>query len=147
MSCAILDGRTGRASTLLTLAIFLAFSSQSWAQGCFPIRYTSPTLSRQTSSPQAADQWEMGIAYRFLHAERFYIGHDYHPESAPGGQPSRINISTAELSLSYAPTSRVTMTLAVPFASGTQSRLQDDKLRHQLSATGFGDVSLVGAMW
>jgi hypothetical protein len=117
------------------------------AQGCFPIRYTSPMLGEQTSSPQGADQWQVGVNYRLLHADRFFVGREYRPDAAPGGQPSRININSIEVTLSYAPTSRFTVTAGVPFATGTHSRLQDDGLRHTLSATGFGDVNLVATAW
>jgi hypothetical protein len=61
--------------------------------------------------------------------------------------PSRININTVELGVSYSPANRVTVSLGVPVATGTHSRVQGDNLRHELSATGIGDVNLVGTMW
>jgi hypothetical protein len=61
--------------------------------------------------------------------------------------PSRIDISTVEIFVDYAPASRIDITLGVPILIGTHSRLQADGLRHDLSAAGLGDVSVVGKMW
>ena len=61
--------------------------------------------------------------------------------------PSRVNISTVELGLSYSPTRRFAVSFGVPLSTGTHSGAEDDKARHVVSATGVGDVSLVGAMW
>jgi hypothetical protein len=139
----------GRASiaSLALAASCLASRSRLFAQGCMPIRYTSPTLGAPTGPAPNAGQWDVGFTYRQLHADRFYIGHDYRPDAAPGGLPSRIDISTVELFVAYAATSRFNINLGVPIAIGTHSRLQGDGRRHKLSAAGLGDVSLVGKLW
>jgi len=131
---------------LIALCLPLVNAAQLHAQGCLPIRYTSPTLGQQSSSPQAADQWQIALAYRWVHASRFYSGPVYHPEGSPVG-PTWITVNTVEVSLSYAPTSRVSVSLGVPVASGMRSGLEDDSLRHDLSATGIGDLSLLGTVW
>jgi hypothetical protein len=121
--------------------------SRSFGQGCFPIRYTSPTLGDPIKSAQGAGLWQIGLAYRRLHADQFYIGHDYRPESVPGGLQSSVNINTVELGLSYAPTRRFAVSLGVPISTGTHAGAEDDKALHVVSATGVGDVSVVGTMW
>jgi hypothetical protein len=148
MTCPPSDGR-GRIwiSALILMAGLPAASSIAVAQGCMPIRYTSATLSTERASALYEAQGDVGVVYRWLHADRFYVGHTYSPQSAPGGMPSRININTAEFHASYAPTSRLSVTLGLPVAAGSVSSAHGDGLRHEVSAAGLGDMSLVGTMW
>lgn len=122
-------------------------SSSAGAQGCMPIRYTSPALGSQAASAPMTHVWRLAVSYRWLYADQFFVGRDYRPASAPGGQPSRINVNTIGLNLSYSPTSRLNLSLGVPVSVGTHSRLQGDSIRRQLKTGGLGDVSLVGTMW
>jgi hypothetical protein len=94
MSRAVLCQR-GRTWMTFLMAVVCAAGpvSRSLAQGCFPIRYTSPTLGDQTSSPQGADLWQVGLAYRWLHATRFYSG-DYIQNPCRFGCQTIVNIST-----------------------------------------------------
>lgn len=134
------------ATITVQLACVVA-SSHADAQGCMPIRYTSPALGSRAASAPMTHVWQLVASYRWLYADQFFIGRDYRPASAPGGQPSRINISTVGLNLSYSPTTRLSLSLGVPVSLGTHSRLQGDGVRRTLTTGGLGDVSLVGTMW
>jgi len=113
-----------------------------------PVRFTSPSLGAQSGTALNAGQWQVGFIYRNLHANRFYVGHTFRPDLAPGGgMPVRISVNTLDLNLSYALTSRVSLNLGIPVATGTESRAQGDNLMHTLSATGLGDISLVLTSW
>lgn len=96
-----------------------------------------------------AKQWEVGFQYRFLHANRFYVGHDYHPERIPTAHhlPIRYTINTLTTRVEYALTDRLTVSLGLPVATGAESREQDDGLRHSQSADGVGDLTFVGSAW
>ena len=118
-----------------------------FGQGCMPIRFTSPSLTAQNGAALAKDQWEMGVVYRRLYADQLYVGHKARPDLLPGGEPLVIRISTAEFHIAYAPTSRFSINLGVPFAVGSHSRIEDDGLRHRQDVSGLGDVSLVGTLW
>ena len=136
--------------TVAMLSVFVVgatLPSNAIGQGCMPIRYTSPTLTTQAELAPRDGDWEIAIAYRWLRASQFFVGHDYRPELAPGGQPSRIGVHSMQVEFSYAPTSRLKLSLGIPVATGTHSRLQGDNLRHTFSSAGIGDVSLVGSMW
>ena len=96
-----------------------------------------------------ASHWRLGLQYRFLPADRFYVGHDYSPERIPTANhlPVRYRIHTAVARAEYAITDRVEVAIGVPFTSGSESREMDDSLRHAVYATGFGDIAVVGSAW
>jgi len=117
------------------------------AQGCMPIRYTSPNLTGKDNSYLNADSWQFGLGYRWLHADRFYIGHVYRPEASPGGQPIEIKIHTLTLSGTYALTNRFSAGIEVPVEIGYESIIQGDGLRHSQTAGAIGDISVVANLW
>lgn len=92
-------------------------------------------------------EWEAGVAYRRLTADDWFVGEEIHPELSPGGESIWFNISTIDLSLAYGVTDRLSLRLTVPLSTGTNSRIHDDGIRRETSATGVGDINLVGTMW
>ncbi len=113
-----------------------------------PVRFTSPSLGAQGGTSLNEGQWQLALVYRYLHAHQFYVGHAFRPERAPGGGlPVRISVNTVELNVSYAATHRLSLNLGIPMASGMETRAQGDNRLHTKTATGLGDVSLVGTAW
>jgi hypothetical protein len=96
-----------------------------------------------------ANHWRLGLQYRFLPADKFYVGHDYSPERIPTANhlPVRYRIHTVAARVEYAITDRVEVAIGIPFTSGSESREMDDGLRHAVSATGLGDVAVVSSAW
>jgi hypothetical protein len=96
-----------------------------------------------------ASHWRLGLEYRFLPADRFYVGHDYSPEKVPtpNHMPIRYRTHTLAARVEYAITDRVEVAIGIPFATGSESREMDDSLRHAVYATGFGDIAVVGSAW
>jgi len=96
-----------------------------------------------------ANHWRLGLLYRFLPADRFYVGHDYSPERipTPNHLPIRYRIHTLAARVEYAFTDRVEVSIGIPFATGSESREMDDSLRHANYATGFGDIAVVATAW
>ena len=58
----------------LTFAALLAVPTQSFAQGCEPIRFSNPSLGAQGESYQEAHQWQLTIGYRRLYSNQWYAG-------------------------------------------------------------------------
>src|SRR5919199_1616599 len=112
-----------------------------------PVRYTSPSLGAQGNPGLNKGQWQLGVVYRWLHADKVYVGHDVVPTAGPHGLPIRVGIHTLELNLGYAVSERLSLNLGVPFQTGYATRGEDDLALHTNSATGLGDVSLTGTMW
>jgi len=94
-----------------------------------------------------ARHWELGVAYRHLGADQWFVGTNVQEAAAPFGQPLLLNIDSVDASVSYGVSDRVSLTLIVPFSRGTHSRLYADGVRHTVEASGLGDVSLISNIW
>jgi hypothetical protein len=112
-----------------------------------PIRFTSPSLGGHRQVFLKDGEWEAGVAYRRLTADDWFVGDQIVPSAAPGGQPNRFSIHTVDLSLAYGVARRLSLRLTVPLSTGTNSRIHGDMRRHETSATGIGDVNVVGTFW
>lgn len=112
-----------------------------------PARFTVPGLGTNSVLPLKKHQWQIDVGYRHLHANEWYAGTDRHQSSAPFGQPVNVIVNSVDLSVDYGVTDRFSLTLTLPFSYGTQSRFYADLMRHQVSAGGLGDISLMGNLW
>jgi hypothetical protein len=112
-----------------------------------PIRFTSPSLGGQRQVFLQGGEWEAGVAYRRLTAGDWFVGDKIDPSAGPFGEPVHFNINTFDLSLAYGISRRLSLRLTVPVGTGTSSRLYQDMLHHETSATGVGDVNLLGSYW
>ncbi|HWA15851.1 MAG TPA: hypothetical protein VG817_05430, partial [Gemmatimonadales bacterium] len=66
---------------------------------------------------------------------------------APFGQPINLNLTSVDLSLTYALTDRLALALAVPYVRASERRTYPDLQAHRASASGVGDVNLTGNYW
>jgi len=100
------------------------------------------------STDLRAHEWQVAVDYRYLHADRFYVGSQ---QATPGaqffGQPLIINVHSANLNVTYAASDRVSVRLTVPISYGSQSRFYADTARHVARAGGIGDMGLVATAW
>jgi hypothetical protein len=112
-----------------------------------PVRFTTPSLGGQNRSDVGRHQWQVAVAYRRLTADEWYVGTKVDEARAPFGQPLYLDISSLDVAVSYGLTSRLGLTLTLPFSHGTHSRWYADSKRHKVSAGGLGDVTLIGTYW
>jgi len=75
------------------------------------------------------------------------VGKQVREDKAPFGQPLYLNINSIDFSVDYGISDRSRISLTVPFSRGTHSRLYADGVRHKVSASGFGDVSVIANRW
>ena len=96
-----------------------------------------------------ANHWRLGLEYRFLPADKYYVGHVYSPEAipTPNHLPIRYRIHTLAARVEYAVTDRFEVAMGLPVQTGSESREEDDGTRHAQFATGLGDVAIVGSGW
>jgi len=117
-----------------------------------PVRLTS-SLGVQGNSYLHSHHWELGASYRWLHATGadFFVGTARAPPppalQPPHGLPIEIDIHTVSLSLTYAATDRIRLSLAAPFQTGNLSAAHDDGLRHDQTGTGLGDINFIANAW
>jgi hypothetical protein len=114
-----------------------------------PIRFTSPSLGGHYESHLRAAEWEVGVFYRRLTANQWFVNDAIREDLAPfGGQSPRfINIQSVDLAVTYALSDRFSLRLTLPFTTGSLSKIHPDSSRHATSATGLGDLNLVGNFW
>jgi hypothetical protein len=112
-----------------------------------PVRFTSPSLGGQRGSFFRAGEWQVGLAYRHLGADQWFVGTEVREEFAPFGRPLYLDIHSLDLSVAYGLTDRTSLALTLPFSYGSHSRFYADDARHEVSAFGLGDISLVGTAW
>jgi hypothetical protein len=112
-----------------------------------PVRFTSPSLGGQRESFFDAGEWQVGVAYRRLYADQWFVGTRVDESAAPFGRPLYLDIHSLDVSVAYGVSRQTSLTLTLPFAYGTHSRFYADQQRHRVEAYGLGDVSLVGNHW
>ena len=122
--------------------------SRAFAQGCEPIRFTTPvSLGGQGEAYQREREWRLTLGYRRLSANEWFVGGESSPTRAPGGQPPVFKINTLVADIAYAPTERLQLHLSIPFSGGSATGMWPDKAKHTQSVTGIGDVSVLGESW
>ena len=100
------------------------------------------------SADLRAHEWQVAVDYRYLHADRFYIGtQQVLPPPQFFGQPLMINVHSVDWTVTYAVSDRFNLRLTVPFSVGTQSAVRADTVRHGAHALGLGDIGLAGTAW
>lgn len=112
-----------------------------------PVRFTSPGLAGQTSTQLKKHQWQVDVAYRHLYADKWYVGTELREAAAPFHHPLYLNIHSVDLGVEYGVTNKLNMVLTLPFSYGTHSRFYQDMVRHEVSSSGLGDISVVGNFW
>ena len=137
------------ALTLLVSAIAPALTApRAGAQGCEPIRFSTPVnLGGEGRAYQRPQEWELTLAYRRLTSNEFFVGTEEKSAMGPGGQAPVFSIHTFVADVAYSIDERFRLRLSVPVSTASVSRVWPDKLRHEQSATGIGDVSLMAQGW
>ncbi|HJS47272.1 MAG TPA: hypothetical protein VJ773_04700 [Gemmatimonadales bacterium] len=90
------------------------------------------------------------MSYRHLRADDWFILDTLtlsDGSRAPGGQRHIFRIHSVDFSAAYGVTSRLSLRLTIPTATGTNSRIHPDGVRRETKGSGIGDVNLVGTLW
>ena len=112
-----------------------------------PVRFTSPSLGGQREGFFKPGEWELSVSFRQLHADEWFVGRDINEAAAPFGQPLYLDINSVDLSVTHGINRRASVTLTVPMSYGRHSRLYADKVRHEVSARGVGDINAIANVW
>jgi hypothetical protein len=121
------------------------------AQGCLPSRFTSPALGSLGRAGGdiylPAGTWQVGFAYRSVNSDQLIVGHRVRNDLAPGGIPSFVHSQLMNVSLAYGVTDRLELTLNAPVARGSLELTYPDGKRHQNTAAGMGEMSVLASYW
>jgi hypothetical protein len=140
---------SSRAVALMIAALTPALiASPAKSQGCEPIRFTTPVnLGGEGQAYQPGGEWRLALAYRRLESNQWFIGSTDASSRAPGGQSPVIKIHTFVANVAYSVNERISAELSIPISTGSFSRKWADGVVHQQSATGVGDLTLMGETW
>ena len=118
------------------------------AQGCEPIRFTTPvSLGGEGEAYQPSREWRVTLAYRRLISNQWFIGTEESGSLAPGGVPPEFRVHTVIADVAYSFSDRFRARVSLPFSTGSLSRIWADGLRHEQEANGIGDISVQGELW
>jgi hypothetical protein len=112
-----------------------------------PVRFTTPSLGGQSGQEVRPHEWQAGVAFRKLSADKWFVGREIRDDKAPFGKPLSLDISSMDFTFRYGVTRRASVGLTLPFSRGVQTRFYADGQSHTVTAQGLGDVSLMGTMW
>ena len=133
---------------LLVLLCSLATTPLLRGQGCMPARHIPPNVGTNGQSFLAPGEWEVGLSYRYLYSNTFFIGTEEQVEYKETGQNALYHHHTFNLSARYAVNERFSLTLNVPVMYAKESDIHYDGMRHfQNMGTQLGDVRVVGNYW
>jgi hypothetical protein len=138
-----------RQTALLSTALAVCLNaSRLVAQGCEPIRFTTPVnLGGEGKAYQPAREWQLTIAYRNLESEDWYVGRKSSPTQAPFGVPGLFKIHTIVGDVAYSVNDRMRVRLSVPVQTASFRRLYADRNVHEQSVTGIGDIGVMTETW
>ncbi|HEX6643400.1 MAG TPA: hypothetical protein VF037_01920, partial [Gemmatimonadales bacterium] len=118
------------------------------AQGCEPIRFTTPvSLGGEGEAYQPSREWRVTLAYRRLISNQWFIGSEENGSLAPGGVAPEFRVHTFVADVAYSFSDRFRARVSVPFSTGSLSRIWPDGVRHDQEASGIGDISVQGELW
>jgi hypothetical protein len=112
-----------------------------------PLRFDLPRVGGSTRPQLRAHEWQIDFAYRRLAADQWYVGTNVNESAAPFGHTLYVNINSIAVTANYGITDRFSTSMTFPFSYGTHSRYYQDNVRHEVQASGIGDLSLVGTYW
>ena len=114
-----------------------------------PMRFTTPSLGGRGQQFLEAHHWEVAAAYRRLSADKWFVGTEAVMfDTLPLlGEPMFVKVNSIDVTVTYGVTRRLSLALNIPFSSGSHSRFYADANRHTVSASGLGDVNLIGNFW
>ena len=118
-------------------------------QGCEPIRFTTPVNLGGIGQAyaQSGGQWQLGLSYRHLSSDEFFVGRSQADSMGPGKQAPEFKIHTFVADVGYAFNDQFRLRLAVPFSTAQVVIHALNGPSTTQNASGIGDVSLMGEGW
>lgn len=115
----------------------------------------APSLCAQGSTSAngaeylAPDEWMATVAYRYFHSFRDFRGSKAIPFPSPKEIYADNHVHTFDVSVMYAVTKRLSLTLGVPIPWGSRTSYyeHDGVSRHTMRTGGVGDLRLMGSFW
>jgi len=134
-------------NTLLVGLLVAMSATFAPAQGCEPIRFTTPRLGAEGELYQQAHEWRLTVGLRRLTADEWFVDSEIRNDLSLMGRAPEVNIHTLLVDVAYGVTSRSRVRVALPISRGKLTRLWADSAQHTQSASGLGDLSVLADVW
>jgi hypothetical protein len=146
--------RTGTIVLAFGSALALFSIHSTYAQGCVAVRGSGMCHLgiHDDSGYIGAGDWQVGLAYRWLHSDRHFIGDEEQEHRQEMGTEVINDSHFFDVNVFYGISSRFSVGLTVPFVYSDRSSLYEHMgnasgQRDHTQAGGLGDVRLTGYAW
>jgi len=109
-------------------------------------------LGVQGGGYPAAGTWQVSFGWRNQTSDKHYVGSEYQENRTNEGSEVINHVNLADLTVRYQATTRIELSLGVPYFMGTRSQALRNASRaiierYQTQARGVGDVFFTGRRW
>jgi hypothetical protein len=133
-------------AALSFIVVQFVFAADAFGQGCMPARSLPYNTRAGELRDLEAGQWSASFTYRYLAADKGYIGTERWPNS--DAIVAHTTVHSFDLQAAYAFNRRYSVALTAPFVYGERSSVLDhDGSRHTTRAGGLGDIRLMAYAW
>jgi hypothetical protein len=112
-----------------------------------PSRFSSPVVGSKGDVYLPKGEWQLGATFRRSTSDQKVVGRTALNEIAPGVKPTYVDVKAVDVSATYGISNNLSLAIDLPFATGSHTTLYPDQVRHENTATGIGDLSVVGNYW
>ncbi|MBE2212894.1 MAG: hypothetical protein IAE82_03410 [Opitutaceae bacterium] len=141
----------GTAALAAILAVLSpGLSSSAHAQGCVAVRQMGDVACTIGAFEHAhVERWSVNVNYEWFESHRHFVGREEQVHRAEQGTEVINDTHQINTRISYALSSRTTLSLDVPYFSAVRSSLYEhDRVnRHETSAQGIGDMIVTADWW
>ena len=105
------------------------------------------SLGAQGNDYLQPHEWLAGVSYRFLHSFRDFHFSEEIPVPSPPWLYANTHVHSWDVTIGYAVTRRMSLTLELPFQYATRDTYNVDGILQTYRSSGLGDVRLIGSYW
>lgn len=116
-------------------------------------RLGTPVLGVQGGGYPAAGSWQVSFGWRNQTSDKHFVGSEYQPERLEDGTEVVNHLNLGDVSVRYQATSRIELSLGVPYLMATRSQAirntntQQIVERYQTQARGVSDMVFAARRW
>ena len=110
-------------------------------------RCGAPSLGAKGIGYLESGNWQLSVAYRWLHSDRHFIGGVEQKQREALGNQQINEVHTVDTTVTYGISPRVSLGLTVPFIYAMRSGPLDRAANHDITASGLGDLRLAATVW
>ena len=104
-------------------------------------------MGAQGNSYLQPGQWQLSVAYRWLHSDRHFIGGAEQTQREVLGNQIVNDVHTIDSTITYGISPRVSLGFTLPYTYARRSGPNDRNANHDIRASGIGDFRLATTVW